>query len=108
MPRRKRPKLEWTETAERNLELIRAYIAQDSPRNAERFIGRIRKAVKELSRFSHTGELLTEDERGQLREFYVNSYRVIFRVGENTIRIITIIHGARDFHLGGDTLGDIL
>ena len=27
----------------------------------------------------------------------VKSYRVVFRVLEDTIRILTIIHGARDF-----------
>jgi plasmid stabilization system protein ParE len=98
MPRKK-VTLEWTAAAEVHLEEIRARIARDSPVNAERFIARIKKAVQNLKRFPASGEVLRYKEGEQLREIYVRSYRVIFRVRENSVRIIAVIHAARDFHL---------
>ena len=81
------------------MEEIRATIARNSPRNAERFIARIKKVVQNLKRFPESGEVLQYREGERLREIYLGSYRIIFRVRENSVRIIAVIHAARDFHL---------
>jgi len=57
------------------------------------------KAVQNLTRFPESGEILQHKEGERLREIYVRSYRVIFRVRENSVRVIAVIHAARDFHL---------
>ena len=66
MPRRR--KLEWTRKAENDLESIRAYIATDKPKAADRFILRIKRAVENLKRFPNLGETLARDENSQVRE----------------------------------------
>jgi toxin ParE1/3/4 len=96
MPRKRKPSLVWSATAARNLEAIRAYIALDSPVAADRFLARIERAAKNLQSFPYTGEVLKEDERGQLREFYFKSYRVIFRRRDEAIRILAVLHSSRD------------
>lgn len=67
MPRKK-ASLDWTESATRHLEEIRAYIARDSPLNADRFIAKIIRAVEKLRHMPHMGEVLEQGDRGVLRE----------------------------------------
>ena len=55
--------------------------------------------MQNLTRFPESGEILQHKEGERLREIYVRSYRVIFRVRENSVRVIAVIHAARDFHL---------
>src|SRR5438132_1348040 len=95
MPRRKKLPLEWTRAAAVHLEEIRAYIARNAPTNARRFIAKIRRGVEGLRTFPNIGELLEADERGHLRELYFQSYRVIFRVLPDRVRILAIVHAAR-------------
>ena len=105
MPRRRKPRLRWAEPAANDLDSIRTYIAKDSPRNADRFIARIRRAVANLRNFPFSGEVLAADEDSELREIYVNSYRVIFRRRDDSILIIAVVHGARRLDLDG--FGDV-
>jgi toxin ParE1/3/4 len=106
MPRKRR-NLEWTEKAESDLESVRAYIAKDKPIAADKFVARINRAVANLRRFPHLGELLARDDESEIREISVKSYRVLFRVREDSIRVLTIIHGARDFKFIEDELGKL-
>src|SRR5438270_558282 len=104
MPRKRRSP-DWTERAERALESIRAHSAKDKPMAADRFVARVKRAVEGLRRFPHVGELLARDDDSELREIFVRPCRVFFRVREGTIRIIAIVHVARNFDV--DMLGDI-
>lgn len=45
----------WSPQALRDIESVRAYIAEDSPRVAELVIGRIIQAVERLSAFPESG-----------------------------------------------------
>ena len=96
MPRRKRLPLRWSATAERNLESIHAYIAADSLLAADRFIARIRRAAERLGNLPYSGEVLQEDERGQVREIYVKSYRVVYLRSEDDLFVLSVVHGARN------------
>jgi plasmid stabilization system protein ParE len=96
MPRRRKPELEWAEPAQDDLEAIRAYIALDSTVAADRFIARLKRAALNLRRFPYSGEVLRVDERGQVREIYVRSYKVIFHRSDEKIQILAVIHGARN------------
>lgn len=97
MPR-KRSSIDWTEKAERDLEAIRSIIAKNKPIAADRFILRIKKAVENLKRFPSMGEILATDNESVIREIYVKSYRVVFRLRDDSIRVLTIVHGSRDFN----------
>jgi plasmid stabilization system protein ParE len=71
---------------------------------ADRF-ARVRRSVERLRLFPQSGELLSRDEHSELREIYVKPCRVFFRVRKEGVRIITLVHGARDFDL--EMLGDV-
>ncbi|MEI8015352.1 MAG: type II toxin-antitoxin system RelE/ParE family toxin [Nitrospira sp.] len=42
---------------------------------------------------------IPEDKSGTYRELIVGNYRVVYRVDEDTVTIVTLIHGARILRL---------
>lgn len=87
--------IEWTDPARADLRSIRIYIARDSPQYAQRMTARIRKAVDGLRRFTEAGSLVSEWDLDNVREIYVSSYRVIYRIRQTCVEILTVIHAAR-------------
>lgn len=87
--------IRWTETARADLRAIHAFIAKDSRVYAQRMVERIRKAVDRLSRFPRSGAQTHEWDRSDLREILVSNYRIIYRIDEQNVVILTVIHAAR-------------
>jgi len=85
----------WTDAAKRHLKQIRAYIAKDSPENATRFIKKIRKSVAGMQRFPEAGSKVPDARSFHLREIFVGNYRVVYRVVDRNIEIVSVTHGAR-------------
>ena len=82
--------------AEADLDAIWLYIANDSPINADRFLERlVTTLTTTLSTLPLAGRTREEFEAG-LRSFPVESYIAFYRVRNNTVEIVRIIHGARD------------
>ena len=61
----------------RDIESIRAYIAEDSPRVAELVIGRIIQAVERIRIFPESGRKVPERNDPEIREVIVPPYRVV-------------------------------
>jgi toxin ParE1/3/4 len=57
-------------------------------------VNRVRKAVDRLRRFPGSGTRVHEWDRPDLREILVNNYRVIYRLNEESVEILTVIHAA--------------
>jgi toxin ParE1/3/4 len=55
----------------------------------------IQHRVEQLQQFPESGRIVPEDKRGIYREIIVGNYRVVYRVDEDTVTIVTLIHGAR-------------
>lgn len=89
-------KIEWTETALSDLKSIRDYIARDSDYYAARFVERIIEAIEGLVDFPKMGRRLPEATEENILEILFQSYRIIYRVEEKRVLILTIVHGARD------------
>lgn len=87
----------WTETAWRDLERVADYIAADSPGYAAAFVRRIRDGAGSLDELAERGRVVPELEEPAIRELVIGSYRLIFEVTEETVFILGLIHGARDF-----------
>ncbi len=82
--------------AEADLESIWMYIAADTPANADRFLDRL---VSSLTQTLSTAPLAgrARDEFGEgLRSFPYDSYVAFYRITENAVEIVRVIHGARD------------
>ena len=73
-------KIHWTETAERHLDAIYAYIAQDSPEYALRMIDRITYRSQQIAAFPLSGRSVPEYEIKQIREVIEAPYRIIYYI----------------------------
>jgi toxin ParE1/3/4 len=83
------------ETAYADLEDIENYIAQDSPIMARKFILHIFDRIDQLYAYPLSGKPVPEIIDQTIRELLLNKYRIIYRVSENEINIIGIVHDAR-------------
>ncbi len=54
-------------------------------------------AVDRLARFPRSGRVVPEMDDENIREVIVGSYRVIYDVNEEAVRILSVIHGAQRF-----------
>ncbi|KAF0217718.1 MAG: plasmid stabilization system [Geobacteraceae bacterium] len=89
--------VEITPAAERDVEEIWTYIADDSPENATAFIMRLEEQTEALEQFPERCPLIPENELlgTGYRHLVYGAYRTIFRITGNTVFIVRIIHGAR-------------
>jgi len=76
----------WTPEAESRLEDIEAYIAKDSPAAAKEVIAR------QLETAPLSGHEIPEYREKKLRELLERPYRIIYRVTEERIEILTVMH----------------
>ena len=85
----------WSPQALRDIESIRMYIAEDSPRVAELVVGRIIQAVERLRNFPESGRKVPERNDPEIREVIVPPYRVVYRVRGGTVEIATVFRASR-------------
>jgi toxin ParE1/3/4 len=85
----------WSERALAHLDAIAGYIAQDSPRLAQLFVRRVFDATDQLTAFPRSGRRVPEFSRDDLREIFLDRYRIIYRVTEDDVEIAAVRHGAR-------------
>ena len=88
-------RITWSEPAVANLEAIYHYISGESPGRAGPFIQRLIEAAESLQELPRRGRVVPEGD-GSQREIFVDSYRLIYRIDNDQIFIVTVVHGARD------------
>jgi len=88
-------KLEWSEEALEDIESIATYIEKDSPTYAKSVVSKIFENAELLQDFSEMGRTVPELNDSTIREIFVYSYRVIYKLYENKILFIAVIHGKR-------------
>lgn len=86
-----------TQYAQEDLEHIFYYIAADSISNASNFIIELEKKVYSLEHLPNRNPLIPENEYfgTDYRHLIYKKYRIIYRVLENSVFILRIIHGAK-------------
>lgn len=92
-------KVLWTQAALRHLSEAREYIAIDNPSAAERQIERIEMCANRLRTFPMIGRT---GQRAGTREFPVpgTPYTLVYRVKEESVEIVAVLHGARNWKKG--------
>lgn len=88
-------KVRWTERAAKDALGIYDYIADQSEAYAESVYARILARPEQLNRFPDSGSVVPEYNRTDIRELYVHSFRIVYRIHEDEIRVLTVIHGSR-------------
>ena len=89
-------KVHWTETAERHLDAIHAYIAQDSPRYALLMVDRLTRRSQQIADFPLSGRKVPEYEMDHIREVIEGPYRIIYYIKPDQIDVLAVIHGSQD------------
>jgi toxin ParE1/3/4 len=86
-----------TPTAEKDIEDIWFYIAEDSPENATAFILALEEQIGTLESLPERCPLIPENEilNREYRHLIHGSYRTIFRVDGRIAYVLRVIHGAR-------------
>ena len=85
-----------TRSAQRDLEKIYDYIAEDSVRAAGRMIERFSASFRKLAETPGLGHLREDLTSEPFRFWAVGSYLVIYLEESEPLEIVRVIHGARD------------
>jgi toxin ParE1/3/4 len=87
----------WSPQAIRDVESIRAFIAQDSPAYAELIAERLVSAVERLQEFPESGRIVPERQNSAIREVIAPPYRIVYRLRGSFVEIATVFRSARQF-----------
>jgi toxin ParE1/3/4 len=87
--------LTWSRAALADVDEIEAYITSQSPSNARKVVERIFAAANKLRDFPYAARMVPEWQDPQIRETFVHSYRLIYRVDNTTIEVVAVFHGRR-------------
>jgi toxin ParE1/3/4 len=85
----------WHPEAYNELHGIAEYISRDSEAYAAGVVTRIISATDDLIEFPRIGRRVPEWDDDAIRERIVGNYRVIYRLRDEYILVLTVIHGAR-------------
>jgi len=89
-------KVIWSPTADRNLDAIWEYIAQDNLDAADRMAEQLKSASRLLADFPQLGK---SGRANRTRELPVagTPYILIYRIAANHVDIARVLHGAQDW-----------
>ena len=86
-----------TAEAEADLENIASYVAEQSPRSALTLIRGLRDKCESLADAPRAYPLVPRYEHEGIRRRPFGNYLIFYRVGDDKIEVIQILHGARDY-----------
>ena len=88
-------RLIWTNQALNDFDALLEYIALNAPVAARRFGEQLIAKVELLQSAPLLGSFIAEDESLTYREILQGNYRLIYRVSEDVVYLMTIHHAAR-------------
>ena len=91
--------VEWTVTAENDLDAIIGFIAEDSLDNALRILWNIRKKASSLHSLPERGRIVPElKEHGIIlyREVILAPWRIIYRISHQTVYVLAALDARRN------------
>jgi plasmid stabilization system protein ParE len=90
-------RLTFTNAAERDLEAIGDYIAEDNPTRAATFVRELRKDCALLTSMPERHPPLPRYEASGIRRRVYGRYLIFYRIQNETVQILHILHGAMDY-----------
>ncbi|MFH1097990.1 MAG: type II toxin-antitoxin system RelE/ParE family toxin [Candidatus Desantisbacteria bacterium] len=90
-------KIKWTPQSLEDIDGIANFIGRDSNYYAQSFIAKTFETVEHLEIFPESGRIVPELNRKEIRELIFGNYRIIHRIKENLVEILTVYHSARLF-----------
>ncbi|MBN1548706.1 MAG: type II toxin-antitoxin system RelE/ParE family toxin [Syntrophaceae bacterium] len=89
----------WARVAQNDLHQILEYIAKDSPDNALQILTKIRRKASGLCAMPDRGRIvpeLKEQGIGTYRELIVAPWRIIYRISDKTVFVLSVIDSRRN------------
>jgi toxin ParE1/3/4 len=91
----------WSQDAQRDLDAIVDFIADDSPLDALHVFDRLVDQARKLEDFPERGrripELGARGRQSPLRELIVRPWRLVYAVHERHVMVIALVDSRRDF-----------
>ncbi|MCY4154799.1 MAG: type II toxin-antitoxin system RelE/ParE family toxin [Gammaproteobacteria bacterium] len=88
-------KVVWTHRARHRLQQILAYIAEDQPINAKRWVEKLIDRGDSLQDLPERGRMVPEYHDPEIREIPEGAYRIIYRLGSKRVDILTVRHSSQ-------------
>jgi plasmid stabilization system protein ParE len=89
----------WSPRAVDDVRVIASHIAEDSVAYAKSVAQKIVASTRGLANFPMSGRVVPEFGRENIREVFAYSYRIIYRVEDETVTITAVVHGKRPVEL---------
>lgn len=85
----------WTDEARKHLDEIHDYIAQDSTTYALRVVDRLTRRSRQIGAFPRSGRVVPKVQDPDLREVIEGPYRIVYRILEEQVDIVAVLHSSR-------------
>jgi toxin ParE1/3/4 len=86
-------KLRWSARALTDLIEIADYIALDDIVAARRWINRLRDRARKATVMPGAGRKVPELDRDDIREVFAGTYRIIYRINQRELVVVTVVEG---------------
>ncbi|MDP1772675.1 MAG: type II toxin-antitoxin system RelE/ParE family toxin [Methylobacter sp.] len=86
-------KLRWSERSVNDLIAIHKYIAQNNPQTAEKWVAKLRQHARSAAATAPAGRIVPEFKQKDIREVFLGNYRIVYRVRDDGILILTVFEG---------------
>lgn len=90
-------KVGYTTAARFDLVGIGAWIASDNPVRAESFVSELQKACDALGCMPRAFQVIIKRGKSQIRRKPYFDYLIFYRIKQETVEILHVLHGARDY-----------
>jgi plasmid stabilization system protein ParE len=87
----------WSPQAIADVESIKTFISRDSELYAQLVVARLVSAVERVGEFPDSGRVVPELGDPAIREILWRNYRIVYRIREASVEIVTVFHGAMLF-----------
>jgi addiction module RelE/StbE family toxin len=88
-------KTEFSPAAVADLEAIARYITRDNPKAAATWVDRLVDRAEKAAVAPRVGRVVPEVGNPEIREVFVRTYRIIYRIEADRILVLTVFEGHR-------------
>lgn len=88
-------RIEWSPEATEDIESIAKFISRDSEFYARAVVSKILSVSRALADFPNIGRAVPELGDENIRERFVYSYRLVYRIEQEKILVVAVVHGKR-------------
>lgn len=90
-------KVLWTEPAEDELAAVFEYVTESSGSSsyARKLIENLLTRTRRVGTFPSSGRIVPEYQDEDIREIIVAPYRVIYRIRESHVEVLSVVHSAQ-------------